>query len=89
MALHKEEKSKIITEFGASAQDSGSTAVQVALLTKRINELTAHCKINAKDFSSRRGLLKIVCKRKRLLRYLMQKDEAKYKGLISQLGLRK
>ncbi len=89
MALHKEEKSKIITEFGANAQDSGSTAVQVALLTKRITELTEHCKINAKDFSSRRGLLKIVCKRKRLLRYLMQRDETKYKGLISQLGLRK
>ncbi len=84
MALHKEEKAKRITEFGASAQDSGSTAVQVALLTKRLNELTAHCKINSKEFSSRRGLLKLVCKIKIVLCYLIKKDEKKYKGVKSK-----
>ena len=89
MVLHGEEKTKIISNFGNNVQDTGSTAVQIALLTKRINDLTGHCKINAKDFSSRRGLLKLVCKRKRLLRYLMHTNEAKYKELINQLGLRK
>lgn len=89
MALHTDEKSKIISDFGTNAQDTGSTAVQIALLTKRINDLNEHCKINAKDFSSRRGLLKLVCKRKRLLRYLMNSDEKKYKELLNQLGLRK
>lgn len=90
MALAKTEKTKIITDFGQTAQDSGSTAVQIALLTQRINDLNEnHCKINAKDFSSRRGLVKLVCNRKRLLKYLIRKDEAQYKKLIEKLGLRK
>ncbi len=89
MVLHKEEKSKIITDFGQNAQDSGSTAVQVALLTRRINDLNEHCKENKKDFSSRRGLVKLVCNRKRLLRYLMDTDSEEYKKLIEKLGLRK
>ncbi len=90
MTIQKEEKLKIITDFGRAAQDTGSTPVQIALLTKRINELNEkHCKINAKDFSARRGLLKLVCSRKRLLRYLMKTDEVAYKGLIEKLGLRK
>ncbi len=90
MALDKVEKTKIITDFGQTAQDSGSTAVQIALLTQRINDLNEnHCKINKKDFSSRRGLVKLVCNRKRLLKYLMKKDEAAYKALIEKLGLRK
>lgn len=90
MALDKTEKTKMITDFGQSAQDTGSTAVQIALLTQRINDLNEnHCKINAKDFSSRRGLLKMVCNRKRLLQYLMKTDEAQYKKLIEKLGLRK
>lgn len=90
MALDKVEKTKIITDFGQTAQDSGSTAVQIALLTQRINDLNEnHCKINKKDFSSRRGLVKLVCNRKRLLKYLMKKDEAAYKALIKKLGLRK
>jgi small subunit ribosomal protein S15 len=90
VALAKTEKTKIITDFGQTAQDSGSTAVQIALLTQRINDLNEnHCKINAKDFSSRRGLVKLVCNRKRLLKYLIRKDEAQYKKLIEKLGLRK
>ncbi len=90
MALDKKEKAKIITDFGQNAQDTGSSAVQIALLTQRINDLNEHhCKINAKDFSSRRGLVKLVCNRKRLLKYLLKTDEAKYKELIEKLGLRK
>ncbi|EKE24068.1 MAG: hypothetical protein ACD_6C00248G0002 [uncultured bacterium] len=90
MALDKTVKTKIITDFGQTAQDTGSTAVQVALLTQRIDDLNEnHCNINRKDFSSRRGLLKLVCNRKRLLKYLMKKDEAAYKALIEKLGLRK
>jgi small subunit ribosomal protein S15 len=90
VALDKTVKTKIITDFGQTAQDTGSTAVQVALLTQRIDDLNEnHCNINRKDFSSRRGLLKLVCNRKRLLKYLMKKDEAAYKALIEKLGLRK
>lgn len=90
MALDKTVKTKIITDFGQTAQDTGSTAVQIALLSQRIDDLNEnHCKINKKDFSSRRGLLKLVCNRKRLLKYLMKKDEAAYKALIEKLGLRK
>ncbi len=89
MALHKENKTKIISDFGRDAQDTGSTVVQIALLTARINDLNEHCKINGKDFSSRRGLLKLVSNRKRLLRYLHNNDGAQYKELIAKLGLRK
>ena len=90
MAFDKTEKTKIISDFGQNAQDTGSTAVQIALLTQRINDLNEkHCKVNAKDFSSRRGLVKLVCNRKRLLQYLMKKDEAQYKQVIEKLGLRK
>jgi small subunit ribosomal protein S15 len=90
VALDKNEKTKLISEFGQNAQDTGSAAVQIALLTQRINDLNAHhCKVNAKDFSSRRGLLKLVSNRKRLLQYLMRTDEVKYKELIEKLGLRK
>lgn len=90
MALEKTEKTKIISEFGQNAQDTGSTAVQIALLSERINDLNAHhCKTNAKDFSARRGLVKLVCNRKRLLQYLMKTDPKQYKELIEKLGLRK
>jgi small subunit ribosomal protein S15 len=90
VALEKNEKSKLISEFGQSAQDTGSTEVQIALLTHRIDDLNKnHCKTNAKDFSARRGLLKLVCNRKRLLQYLMKTDPKKYKELIEKLGLRK
>jgi small subunit ribosomal protein S15 len=86
--LHKDEKTKIIHDFGKNAQDTGSTEVQIALLTRNITDLTGHCQANPKDFSSRRGLLKMVCQRKRLLRYLEDTNEGKYKQLISKLGLR-
>ncbi len=89
MALQKEEKSKIISDFGQSVQDTGSSEVQIALLTKHIKDLTGHCQTNPKDFSSRRGLLKMVCQRKRLLRYLERTNEEKYKQLTDRLGLRR
>lgn len=89
MALAKEKKLEIIKEFGATIVDTGSVQVQVAMLTDRVNSLTEHCKENKKDFSTKRGLLKLVCQRRSLLRYLANKDEAKYKELIQKLGLRK
>lgn len=87
MAL--QERTQIITEFGSNAKDTGSTEVQIALLTKAINELTVHCQINPKDFSSKRGLLQKVCRRRRLLQYLENGSSAKYRALITKLGLRK
>jgi len=89
MALNKEEKRNIIENFGKNFQDSGSSEVQVAFLTKNINYLNGHCKENPKDFSSRRGLLKMVCRRRSFLRYIKQRNEANYKELIKKLGLRK
>ena len=89
MALRKEEKTKIIGEFAQSSNDTGSSEVQVALLTKNILSLTEHCKKNKKDFSSKRGLLAMVCNRTRLLRYIERHSVAKYKEIIGKLGLRK
>ncbi len=87
--LDKDEKQKIISEFKTHATDTGSPEVQVAILTARINRLTEHLKVHPKDFHSRRGLLKIVGKRRRLLAYLKRKDFNRYKELISRLGLRR
>ena len=84
-----QDKKNIISQLGKNAQDTGSSEVQIAFLTKRINELTEHCKQNPKDFSSRRGLLNSVCQRKSLLRYLERENESSYKQLIAKLGLRK
>ena len=89
MALERTEKEKIMQEFGKTPQDTGSSEVQVALLSKDITQLTEHCKEHHKDFGSRRGLIRKVCERKKLLKYLERTDEAKYKQLISKLGLRK
>ena len=89
MTLHKAQKEKIVSEFGIHGKDTGSASTQVAMLTERINELTEHCKTHHKDFSTKRGLLKMVCHRRGLLRYLATKDETKYKDLIQRLGLRK
>lgn len=89
MALSKEEKNKIIKDFGTHAQDSGSTEVQIALLTHDILALTEHCKTHKKDNSSRRGLLQMVCDRTKYLQYLKKNSEAKYKEIIARLGLRK
>jgi len=89
MPITREEKQTIVNEFGKSGQDTGSSQVQVALLTKNINKLTEHCQQNPKDFSTRRGLLKMVCTRRGFLQYLQKTDENKYKELVAKLGLRK
>ena len=83
------DKQKIIGEFGKDANDTGSPAVQVALLTERINQLTEHFKVHPKGFHSRRGLLKMVGHRKGLLNYIKNKNIDEYRELISKLGLRK
>lgn len=89
MALTKEEKAKIIKDFARDEKDTGSTEVQIAILTKEINDLTEHLKVHIHDFHSRRGLLKKVGQRRNLLKYLAKKDVAKYRDVIQKLGLRK
>jgi len=79
----------IVEEFGTHAHDTGSPEVQVALLTERINHLTEHLKVHKKDHHSRRGLLMMVGKRRRLLRYLREQDVERYRTLIARLGLRR
>jgi len=88
MALTKEEKTKIITEYGREPQDTGSPEVQIALLTAEIRQLTAHLKVHRHDFHSERGLMKKVGLRKRLMHYLQREDLAKYRQLIKQLEIR-
>ncbi len=85
----KERKAEIVAKYGKNAQDTGSTEVQVALLTERINDLTAHLKENQNDHHSRRGLLKMVGQRRGLLEYLKKTDIQGYRDLIEKLGLRK
>jgi small subunit ribosomal protein S15 len=87
--LTQERKQEIISQFGESAEDTGSTRVQVALLTERINHLTEHLREHKKDHHSRRGLLMLVGQRRRLLRYLEKSNLEQYRGLIKQLGLRR
>lgn len=82
-------KAEIKNEYKLHEQDTGSVEVQVALLSSRIKELTEHLKIHKKDHSSRRGLIMMVNKRRKLLTYLKKQDDARYKSLIAQLGLRK
>ena len=84
-----EAKTKTIDTFKTHAKDTGSADVQIALLTHRINHLTEHLQTNKKDHSSRRGLIIMVSKRRRLLDYLSHKDEARYQKLIERLGLRR
>lgn len=84
-----EEKAKTVEEFGTSASDVGSTSVQIALLTRRIAELTEHLREHKHDFHSRRGLLMLVGRRRRLQRYLARKDPGLYQKTIAQLGLRR
>ena len=88
MALTKEQKDQVIGKFKKHDNDSGSPEVQIALLTERINTLSAHFKAHAKDHHSRRGLLKMVGQRKRLLAYLKKKDLEGYRALIKELGIR-
>ena len=89
MAVVKEQKSALISEYARGESDTGSPEVQVAILSKRIQELTEHLKAHAKDHHSRRGLLQMVGKRRRLLDYLKREDIERYRALISRLGLRR
>ncbi len=89
MALQKEKKQAIISGFRKNPSDTGSAEVQVALLTERINILTEHLKTHKKDHSSRRGLLRLVSRRKKLLDYLKKNDYENYQKVIEKLGLRK
>lgn len=89
MAVSKEQKAELIAKFGKNAEDTGSTQVQVALLSARIADLTEHLKNNKNDHHSRRGLLKMVGQRRGLLEYLKKTDIEAYRELIEKLGLRK
>ena len=89
MAFTKDRKTGIIGEYKTHVGDTGSPEVQVALLSERINYLTEHFKVHAKDHHSRRGLLKLVGQRRRLLDYLKSKDSGRYAALIQRLGIRK
>ncbi len=88
MALTKEEKQNVISKFQKHEGDSGSPEVQIALITERLNTLSGHFKMHGKDHHSRRGLLKMVGQRKRLLSYLKKKDLDSYRSLIKELGIR-
>jgi len=88
VALDKEDKTGIITDYQVHGTDTGSPDVQVALLTERINQLIEHLKIHTHDHGSRRGLLKLVGRRRRLLAYVSSKDRERYRALIERLGLR-
>ena len=89
MPLTKEKKAELVSRFGSNDSDTGSASVQVALLTERINELTEHLRSHPKDHHSRRGLLMLVGKRRRLLRYLESSDLDQYRSLVGELGLRR
>ncbi len=89
MSISTERKQELIKEFGVAENDRGSTQIQVAVLTERIRNITEHLKLNKKDYASRRGLLTMVGRRTRLLRFLARKDRAEYLRLIAALGLRR
>ncbi len=89
MPLTKDRKQELVGKYGRSGDDTGSAEVQVAMLTERINELTEHLRTHVKDHHSRRGLLKMVGKRRRLLQYLESTDLDRYRSLVSELGLRR
>lgn len=89
MALHSSVKAEIVQKFGRHEGDTGSPEVQISLLTERINVLTDHFKAHKKDFHSRRGLLQLVGRRRRLLDYLRNTNVQRYRELVTQLGLRK
>ncbi|MCD6181035.1 MAG: 30S ribosomal protein S15 [Candidatus Cloacimonetes bacterium] len=89
MALNKEAKSAIMAEFKLHESDTGSPEVQVALITERIKDITEHLKVHKKDFHTRRGLLKLIGQRRRLLDYMKKKDIERYRSIVSALGLRR
>ncbi|HSW74019.1 MAG TPA: 30S ribosomal protein S15 [Candidatus Limnocylindria bacterium] len=87
MSLTKQAKEQVSKDFGQSAQDTGSVSVQIALMTKNISALTEHLRVHAKDFSTKQGLLKIIGRRRRMLKYLERSDATMYKDVIKRLGL--
>jgi small subunit ribosomal protein S15 len=89
MSVTAERKQEIVAKFGQGEGDTGTTEVQVALLTERINDLTEHLRAHGRDHHSRRGLLMLVGQRRRLLRYLQRKDIERYRALVAELGLRR
>lgn len=89
MSVTQEKKKELIEQFGGESENTGSVQAQIAILTERINDLTGHLNENKKDHSSRRGLLKMVGKRRRLLNYFRDNDIVKYRELIKELGIRK
>ena len=89
MALNKDEVNSIVTKFGKNEKDTGASEVQIALLTERIKQLTEHCKQFKKDKSSQRGLLILVGKRRRMLKYMQRSNLEKYRSIIKELNLRK
>ena len=89
MTVTAERKQELVSKFGKADGDTGSAEVQIALLTERINELTQHLRTHSKDHHSRRGLLMLVGRRRRLLNYLQRKDLERYRALIRELGLRR
>jgi small subunit ribosomal protein S15 len=89
MTLTQDKKAELIEKFGESAEDTGRTEVQVAMLTERINQLTEHLRTHKKDHHSRRGLLMLVGRRRRFLDYLQRTDLERYRALVRELGLRK
>ena len=89
MTLTSERKQELVEQFGGNAADTGRTEVQIALMTARINDLTTHLRTHSKDHHSRRGLLMLVGRRRRLLNYLQRSDVERYRTLVRELGLRK
>jgi small subunit ribosomal protein S15 len=89
MTLTQEDKREVVEQFGKDANDTGATEVQIALLTRRINDLTEHLRAHKHDHHSRRGLLMLVGRRRRFLNYLQKKDLERYRSLIRELGLRR
>lgn len=89
MAITNKDKATIVEQYGQNGTDTGSAPVQIALLTFRIIELTDHCKQHPKDNSTRRGLLQLVCQRRKFLNYLAAKDQPKYKEMLERLSLRR
>jgi small subunit ribosomal protein S15 len=89
MALTQQRKQELLAEYQVHETDTGSADLQVAMLTERINQLTAHLKKNEKDHSSRRGLLKMIGRRRRLLAYIQKEDSERYQNLIRRLGIRR
>ncbi|MEY3825422.1 MAG: ribosomal protein [Cyanobacteriota bacterium] len=89
MALTQPKKQELITQYQAHETDTGSSDLQVAMLTERITQLTGHLQANPKDHSSRRGLLKMIGRRRNLLAYIQKKDQSRYQALIARLGIRR